>query len=239
MKIIVLRTGDVAVPVAEKRGEFDRLIRETVAPVYSGGWETIDLRREGALHELKPSSADAFVITGGAASVVDRDAWLVEGEAFIRELDRAKAPVLGICLGHQMIAQALDGEVVQNPLGREIGTVAVETIADDPLFTGLGPAFTVNATHVDTVGRLPPRARVLARTALEPTAAFAIDDHIRAVQFHPELDDDAMRGYVTARRERIEGEGLDFECIYDRVNAGDSNGRVLRNFFTHFVLKKK
>jgi GMP synthase (glutamine-hydrolysing) len=136
-----------------------------------------------------------------------------------------------------MIAQAHDGEVVQNPLGREIGTVALETLADDRLFDGLGPSFSVNATHIDTVGRLPSRARVLARTALEATAAFAIDDHIRAVQFHPELDDDAMRGYVVARRERIESEGLDFESIRDRVNAGDTNGRVLRNFVTHFVLR--
>jgi GMP synthase (glutamine-hydrolysing) len=237
VRIIVLRTGDVAVPVAEKRGEFDRLIRETVGAAYTGDWQTVDLRREGALDDLKPSSADAFVITGGASSVTDREGWMIAGEGFIRELDAAKVPLLGICLGHQMIAQALDGEVVQNPLGREIGTVALETLADDRLFDGLGPSFSVNATHIDTVGRLPSRARVLARTALEATAAFAIDDHIRAVQFHPELDDDAMRGYVVARRERIESEGLDFESIRDRVNAGDTNGRVLRNFVTHFVLR--
>jgi GMP synthase (glutamine-hydrolysing) len=238
VKIIVLRTGDVAVPVAEKRGEFDRLIRETVGAAYAGDWETVDLRRDGALRGLGPSSADGFVITGGASSVTDREPWMLASEAFVRELDAAKVPVLGICLGHQMIAQALDGEVVQNPLGREIGTVAIEKLVEDPLFEGLGPSFWVNATHVDTVGRVPSRGRVLARSALEATAAFAVGDHIRAVQFHPELDDDAMRGYVIARRERIESEGLDFESIHDRVKAGDGNGRVLRNFVTHFVLRR-
>jgi GMP synthase (glutamine-hydrolysing) len=241
VNIIVLRTGDVAGPLAEKRGEFDRLIRETVGAAYAGDWETVDLRaahRSRSARDLTPSSADAFVITGGSASITEREPWMVASEAFIRQLDAAKVPLLGICLGHQMIAQALGGEIVRNPLGREIGTVAIERLADDPLFDGLGPSFSVNATHVDTVGRMPPRGRVLARTALDATAAFAIDDHIRAVQFHPELDDDAMLVYVAARRERIESEGLDYESIRDRVNAGDGNGRVLRNWVTQFVLPR-
>ena len=71
-----------------------------------------------------------------------------------------------------MIAQALGGEVQKNPRGREIGTVRVTRVADDPLFSGLPRTFDVHETHVDAVARLPPGAEVLATTARDPCAGL-------------------------------------------------------------------
>ena len=78
--------------------------------------------------------------------MTERAPWMLRAEALVRGIERARVPLLGICFGHQMIAQALGGEVRKNPRGREIGTVRVTRRLDDPLFAGLPRTFDVNAT---------------------------------------------------------------------------------------------
>jgi GMP synthase (glutamine-hydrolysing) len=145
-------------------------------------------------------------------------------------------PLLGICFGHQLIAQALGGNVRKNPRGREIGTVEVTTLAPDPLFEGLPDRFLANATHVDTVADLPPGATVVASTALEPHAALAFGALVRGVQFHPEIDEGVMRGYVEVRRQRLREEGLDAEAILAQAADTPLGRELLRNFIRRFVV---
>jgi GMP synthase (glutamine-hydrolysing) len=126
-----------------------------------------------------------------------------------RAVDR-KVPMLGVCFGHQILGEALGGRVERNPLGREIGTVQVERTREggaDPAFLGVPRIFRANATHRDAVVRLPPGATVLAsnRHGLQ---AFRVGSAV-AVQFHPEMDGDAVRGYIAARADELAAEGLD------------------------------
>lgn len=238
MKLIVLRTGDVAEPVRVARGEFDVLIRDTVAEAWGGPWETIDVRRPDAPLPRVEEVA-GFIVTGSSHSVTERAPWMLRVEAYLRDVVRADAPLLGICFGHQLLGQALGGEVTKNPRGREIGTVKLAVTRDagvDPILAGLPRAFQVNATHVDTVSKLPADARVLATTELEPNAIFAIGENVRGVQFHPEIDADAMRGYVRARWDVIAKDGLDPEAIFGGIAETRENGQVLKNFVTGFVL---
>ena len=187
MKIIVLRTGDVVAGVAARRGEFERLIRETVGPVWAGGWETVDVRDTAA--ELpRPASAAAFIVTGSASSVTERAPWMLRAEAYLREVVRAEAPLLGICFGHQLIGQALGGEVTKNPRGREIGTVRLTQVngegVAEPMLRDLPSAFDVQATHVDSVSRLPPGARAGHDRARAERHLLG-GARVRCVQFHP------------------------------------------------------
>jgi GMP synthase (glutamine-hydrolysing) len=108
-------------------------------------------------------------------------------------------------------------------------------VADDPLLTSIPDSFDADATHVDTVARLPAGARVLASSELEPTQAFALGDALRAVQFHPEIDGDAMRGYVRARAHLIADEGGDAEAIHARSTDAPDAEAILRNFVRQFV----
>ena len=118
----------------------------------------------------------------------------------------------------------------RNPRGREIGTVRVERIADNPLFAGLPRAFDINGTHVDAVAELPQAAEVLARTALDDVASFRVGKAVRAVQFHPEFDADVMRSYLRARSHLIASEGHDPTALIDRVHPGTRGREILRNF---------
>ncbi len=229
-RTIVLVAGGTVPEIAARRGDFADWIGSHVRSARRGhgGPTSHDLRTAAPLPG--PRDADAFVITGSSSSVTERAPWMLRAEDLVRSIVAARVPLLGICFGHQMIAQALGGDVQKNPRGREIGTVRLERLADDPLFAGLPRVFDVNATHVDAVARLPAGAQVLARTALDSVAAFRVGDRVRAVQFHPEFDADVMRGYLRARAHIVRGEGGDPEALLARVHEGTRGPDVIRNF---------
>jgi GMP synthase (glutamine-hydrolysing) len=239
VKLIVLRAGDAAAPVAARRGEFFSWITREVGDTWDGEWHEHDMRTDAPLPG--PRDADGFVITGSSHSVTERAPWMLRGEELIRGIAAAGTPLFGICFGHQMVGQALGGLVAKNPSGREIGTVEVRVVPHDPLdpiLEGLPRSFRANHTHVDSVVQLPPGARLLAATDKEKHAAFAIGERIKCVQFHPEFDGDSMRGYVEARAHLIDGEGGDSQAILHGVSDAPHGASTLRSFVRHVVLTR-
>jgi GMP synthase (glutamine-hydrolysing) len=234
VKLIVLRAGDVAAPVAARHGEFFSWIRREVGDAWTGEWLEHDIRTDAPLPG--PRDAHAFVITGSSSSVTERAPWMLRGEALVREIVEAGTPLFGICFGHQLIAQALGGRVAKNPRGREIGTLHVRVVPHaprDPMFAGLPDGahrFLANHTHVDSVVELPSGAVVVAETDKERHAAFAIGERVKCVQFHPEIDGQAMRSYVEARAHLIAEEGGDPQAILDSVSDAPEGASILRQF---------
>lgn len=233
--ILVLRAGDALPEVAAEHGEYSAWIERAAGDAWGGEWIEHDLRSSTPVPEGLGGPASAIIITGSPASVTERAPWMLRAEAYIRELVKAEIPLLGICFGHQLMAQALGGDVRPNPRGREIGTVEVTRLAVDPLFQGLPDRFLVNATHVDTVLALPPGATVVASTALEPHAALAFGPVARGVQFHPEIDQSVMRGYVERRFSNLVEEGLDAEGILARAADTPRARQLIHNFIELFV----
>ena len=226
-KIVVLRAGDPPPSVGERRGPFFDWIK-AVASEWGGEWEEHDVRTDAPLPD--PKSAAAFVMTGSSSNVTEHLPWMRRAEAFLREVAVAETPFFGICFGHQMIAEALGGKVEKNPRGREIGTCEVSILEPDGIFEGFPEHFGANHTHVESATVLPKGARLLARTALEPHAAYAIGRHIKCVQFHPEFDGDVMRGYIEARAHLIEAEGGDAKTILESARDAPFGAATLVNF---------
>lgn len=232
--MFVLRAGDAVPTVASRRGEFFRWIREGVGEVWPRGWTEIDLRDASAA--LPDPSTGAFVVTGSAASVTERAPWMLRAQKWLHAATLQNAPILGICFGHQMLAESLGGRVVKNPRGREIGTVRVKLEAaakHDPVFGDVvekhGHEFDANATHVDAVVDLPKGAERLATTSLDDNAAFRVR-RAWGVQFHPEIDGDLMRGYLVARREIIVAEGLPHDEMLATARDAPHAIAVMRSF---------
>jgi GMP synthase (glutamine-hydrolysing) len=235
--LIVLRAGDAAAPVAARRGEYFGWIIREIGPAWSGPFVEHDVR-DVSVPLPDAASAAGFVITGSSSSVTERAPWMLRTEAFIRELVETRIPLFGICFGHQMMAEALGGSVARNVRGREIGTVRVRSkgIAD-PVLDGLPSTFLANATHVDTVEVLPSGATVLAETDLDPHAIYSYSPTAKGVQFHPEIDGDAMRGWVEARRPLLLEEGLDPDMIHADAVDAPGGAATLRNFVRHIVAR--
>jgi GMP synthase (glutamine-hydrolysing) len=241
LRIVILKAGEAVPDVAQRRGDFAALIRKasgTPALFSEEQWREHDLRTGAPLPALegRDASVDAFIITGSAASVTERAPWMLRAEEYIRAIVAARVPLLGICFGHQLVAQALGGLVAKNPRGREIGTVRARQIGmdDDALLSSVPPEFDVNASHIDSVARLPPGARILAATALDPASVFAVGDTTRCVQFHPEFDGDVVRSYIAARASVIAAEGKDPAALASAAVDAPHGARFLYNFVRRF-----
>jgi GMP synthase (glutamine-hydrolysing) len=224
---VILVAGQPVDRVAAKRGGYPEIVGRAAGP-RSGPWIAVDLRVEEPLPP--PDTLAAVVVTGSAASVTERAPWMLRAETYLRALVASRVPTLGICFGHQLLAQALGGEVIRNPRGREIGTVPLEIVEDDPLLAAACSPLEVNAIHVDTVGRLPPGARVLARTALEPHAALRFSESAWGVQFHPEADAEILRDTIDVRRELLAREGLDPDALIERASDAPAGASTLLRF---------
>lgn len=232
LPLLIVQTGDPVPTVAARRGPFAKMIRDTIGPLWPGEYAVSDVRVE---EPPPPGGFSAVVITGSAANVPNREPWMLRAEAWLRELVPTGVPTFGICFGHQILAQALGGEVVRNPRGREIGTKKITRRAHAPIFEGLPDVLHANVTHVDTVGRLPPGAASLAFSALEDHHAIRFTETCYGVQFHPEIDGDILRGYIEMRREILLAEGLDADGILASAGDAEPGAETLRNFVRHFL----
>jgi GMP synthase (glutamine-hydrolysing) len=224
-KILIAVTGEPVARVLTTRGDFVSLFKGAIR--WRGLWDAVDVRHE-ALPEV--TDATALIVTGSSASVHERAPWMVRTEAWLRDLCAREVPVLGVCFGHQILGQALGGEVRRHPRGREMSTVDVHRLADDPILEGLGTRFRANACHKDTVSALPPGAVVLARNEHDAHQCVRFGKRAWGVQFHPEFDREVMSGYIQARRDEMQAEGMDVGELAERAADTPDARRILENF---------
>jgi len=143
---------------------------------------------------------DGVVVTGSRSSVYWDEEWIPPLIDYVAEAAAAGLPVLGVCYGHQVVAEALGGRVAGMD-EFEIGYNEVRHRGDDELFAGIDETFTVFTTHGDAVVELPPSATLLAEND-HGIHAFR-DGHCWGVQFHPEYDIETARDVTEGKRERL------------------------------------
>ena len=231
-RFLILETGQ---PIASLRrhGRFPHWIR-VAAGLAADEADAVNVEAGEALpaHE----HYTGIIVTGSSSMVTDRHDWSERTAGWLKASLDAGLPVLGICYGHQLLAHTLGGEVAWNPLGREMGTVAVDLhppAGDDPLFGPLPERFDVQVSHLQTVLRPPSGATVLARSGQDDCQAFRWRDHAWGLQFHPEFSVGHMRGYVHARRDALAKEGQCHKRMARDVRPTPLARGLLRRFVRH------
>jgi len=149
------------------------------------------------------------IVTGSPAMVTDRAEWSEHLGQWLLARLQDKTPVLGVCYGHQLLADVLGGQVDFQPDGREIGSLLIrqtEPPGDDPLFKELPATFYAHLTHGQSVTGLPSDAICLASSQRVPQQAFRWGESCWGVQFHPEFTETIMAHYLAAYREQIPAE---------------------------------
>ncbi len=186
----------------------------------------------------------AIIIGGSARSVYEASQSVTEGETFVREAVARDKPLLALCFGQQLVADALGGKVVKSPNEAETGITTIRLTDEglrDPLFDGMSLTFEAVSSHGDAVVDLPPEARRLALSTRHANQALALGDTIRTVQFHPEITPDALAQLVLARREQImKQRGMtpaEFSEFIAQIRQSDTSQAMLivQNFDRHFA----
>lgn len=189
MHIGILQAGHPPDPIIQSRGDFDVMF----ADLLSGhGFTFTAWDVEHMVFPPDVHAADGWLITGSRHGAYEDHDFIAPLEAFIRTAFDADVPTVGICFGHQIIAQALGGTVVKFDDGWSIGNHIYDTCEGEKL--------ALNAWHQDQVAGLPESADVLASSAFCQNAILAYGKKAFSVQAHPEFDRALLRDYVTARR---------------------------------------
>ena len=154
-----------------------------------------------------PERADALVVLGGGMSAQD-----VPGEVRLvrRCLDEGK-PVLGICLGSQVLALAAGGTVARAPR-KEIGFYRVRLFGNDPLFRGAPDDFVAFHWHGDAF-TLPKGAVPLASSTLTPLQAFRYGSNAWGVQFHLEIDLPVLQAMIASGGPELKSVGVEPDLL--------------------------
>lgn len=173
----------------------------SLAPLLASLGYATDLRALERGDRVPSSLASyvALIVMGGPMSVHDEAEypWLRAEKALIRSAVAEQFPILGHCLGAQLISVALGGSVERNPSGQELGWWPVRlSKAGHALWPELPAEFPLFHWHGEHCATLPPDAQVLAYNAATQVQAFALGDRILALQAHPEVTAAQVRRWV-------------------------------------------
>ena len=178
----------------------------------------------------EPDEQDAWLVSGSYSSVYDDDPWIASLLDLLRYLDSARAPTVGICFGHQALAQALGGDVRCSDEGWGVGVHPAVFAGKEEWIPHSRLQFSIVYCHRDQVNLLPDGARLVASTKHCPIAAFASGEHILGIQGHPEFSTILAADIYTEMATKLGAEVMDTaqNTLNDGTDRFDIASWILR-----------
>ena len=223
MNIVIVSNGPGLKSIVEKFGHSSEWIPKSINDS-SINYHVLKAY-EGEICNI--TNYDAFIVTGSKYSVYDNSKWISQLKEFINSIISHNKPILGICFGHQILAECLGGKVEKNKLGWELGSYSINLTDEGskhPLFENISNRDIVYESHQDVVSLIPENTVELAYTK-KGNQAFCYKNNIFGVQFHPEFSYDVTRALMDIRLAR--GVVLDSNKLEDSLNS--------KNILTNFI----
>ena len=235
MKIGILETGLLRDRMKPRFDPYPVMFAKLLGLAYRGfEFETVSVIRgevAGSIYDC-----DGWLITGSRHGVYENLDWMPPLQDFIRQLAAADHPLVGICFGHQIIAQALGGEVVKSDKGWGVGLHRYRVEQQHSWMPDRSAEAGIYAFHQDQVVGLPDNAEVFLSSEFCPYAGLSYGESIISVQGHPEFDE----AYEVALLEAYGGSVVPAE-VSDAALAGMRAGNrpdteMLANWLALFFL---
>ena len=216
MKLGILETGAPPEKLREQFGDYPSMFAALLG-------DTVQATTYDVAHGVLPARVDeqqAFLITGSAAGVYDPLPWIAPLIDFLRQA-RGATPLVGICFGHQVMAQAFGGQVIKSPKGWAIGLNRYN-VEQGEAWMDQADTVAVPASHQDQVVRPPSDAVVSLASSFTPYAGLTYADG-RAISFqpHPEFDPAYAAALIEARRGKTYGEDQAAAAIESLTRPND------------------
>lgn len=226
MKIGILRTGQPPTPLISRFGLYDDMFRELLGP----GFAATSYDVQTGEWPARPSDEDAYLITGSSAGVYEDHGWIDPLKDFLRSA-KGQAKLVGICFGHQLMAEAFGGRVEKSDKGWGVGLHRYD-IWEQARWMDAVPSFAAAVSHQDQVVEKPPTARALAGSNFTPFGVLAYDDQPAiSIQPHPEFSPDFSRALIECRRKQLP----DADAAIASLDAANDQPRLaagIRRFLT-------
>ena len=150
-----------------------------------------------------PDECEGYITTGSASSVYDDEPWIMRFRDFVRQLYESNVKLVGVCFGHQMIAEALDGKCEKAECGWGVGMKTVKIISRKSWMEPALDSYNLVVSHLDQVCKLPTGSEVLGTNEYCPNAMFMVGEHFLGIQGHPEFTALYADALFHSRVERI------------------------------------
>ncbi|MGI3184374.1 type 1 glutamine amidotransferase [Nioella aestuarii] len=217
--------------------EFDDPTQAAIGP-YQGLFERLLSGHGFTYHAWKvsemelpdsPDDAEGWLVTGSKAGTYEDHPWITPLEETIRNIRASSRPLVGICFGHQIIAQALGGRVEKYAGGWCVGRHVYQIDGRDvPL----------NAWHQDQVVELPPDGRRLGQSSFCENAVLAYGETVLTYQPHPEFDADVTGHFArTLRGGAVPDEILD--AAQSKLHQPTDGDQIGQQIAAHFLLNRR
>lgn len=204
MKIGILETDIVDENVIEEYGSYPDMFRKLLLTVDNSlsfqTYQVIDFE-----YPLSLDECDAYLITGSKFSAYDKDLWIERLKEFVVELVDHRKKLIGICFGHQLIAQSLTGQVERSGKGWGVGVYSSHVKSHEKWMLPVIDDFSLLVSHQDQVVKLPDSAKLIAANCFCQNASFMISDHVLTFQGHPEFSSNYLK-YIMNKRRALIGE---------------------------------
>lgn len=208
-RVGLLKCGSIRRDLVGEFGDYPELFADLLG---GHGIELVSFDVEHDEFPGSPSDCDGWLVSGSACSVYEPLPWIDRTRDLLAEIVTSGIPLVAVCFGHQLLAQALGGEVEKSERGWGVGVHRYDVIAPLPGWpedVAQPTQLSLLASHQDQVVRVPERVTVLAASHHCPVAAFSFGQRVVAVQAHPEFSPPLSQGLIEGRREAIGSERAD------------------------------
>jgi GMP synthase-like glutamine amidotransferase len=222
MKVTILEAGRAPGRLAEEYPRYPEMFASLLSEVDGRlTFETIALLDGAAPPD--PTHCEAALITGSPFGVYDSTPWMDSLRAFVRSAFAAKTPLIGVCFGHQIIADAMGGLVRKSEKGWGVGRHTYQVVERRPWMTEAPSLISLNVSHQDQVIEPPKGAVTLARSDHTAHAMLAYDEApVISLQGHPEFGASFCEALYSVRRGKSLSEAQADAAIASLKQPSDS-----------------